>query len=639
MLDLSATLSELADFSSLWFRELYLELAHSVQIPVEISLPWLLIEHCLDGATSRVEPVLSILDVYNDAANCSLLGLQKQCLYDETEAEGKLCFDHFIFLLAERVYLHYKSLAAREACRDWSHHCVTHNAGMSIKSVIFKQNPALSPLSEALDDEDEGSKYETIFTQRHVSILGQGYDLALLLGQRIDALLCKDLEGWFTKFEASDATCYVAMLDVLKILKTTYSSLSALGLDECDDVIRETNDETLDCLLGHLISIDGSTRSRVHDQISQTVLTDLCQHFCVKFDDRRFIRMQLHDALTMTVGDQFAHEECLRKAKQYRLSRASIFRGKVGNSIAVEAAKYGVLEKAIMDELEAQIFHCFREIGNALMLLLMLGHVIVSECVGLIKFELVLTMRYKMYFPNGQRSNTIQLEATQQSNLLDDVSESQPNFLQCALGRIAYMLETTGIAGEWEAAPDSQPEKMPNSSSFYHVWCALEFLSCNRPRTGDSSTDDDATLSLRDMFGDGVQFAGCTLVHLLGQRTLYELWNVSQHVINVHHHEKVKAASDAQIALVSSSKKGRQKFESLSVQTTVGTLDRDMAIKAARFIESAREMRSTTARIFHTLELAWPSDSTTPATFAPPQFTPPVKAPSSPLAASMQYHR
>jgi hypothetical protein len=31
------------------------------------------------------------------------------------------------------------------------------------------------------------------------------------------------------------------------------------------------------------------------------------------------------------------------------------------------------------DELEAQIFHCFREIGNALMFLLVLGSVLVSK--------------------------------------------------------------------------------------------------------------------------------------------------------------------------------------------------------------------------------------------------------------------
>lgn len=33
--------------------------------------------------------------------------------------------------------------------------------------------------------------------------------------------------------------------------------------------------------------------------------------------------MPLHEALMLTVGDQFAHEECLRKAKKHRLSRGA----------------------------------------------------------------------------------------------------------------------------------------------------------------------------------------------------------------------------------------------------------------------------------------------------------------------------
>ncbi|KAE9041259.1 hypothetical protein PR002_g4545 [Phytophthora rubi] len=696
LLDLSATLSELADFSGLWFREQYLELAKSVQIPAEISLPWLLIEHSLDGAFTSVEPVLAILDAYNDAGKCSLHELHQQHLYDEIEAEGKLCFDHFVFLLAERVYLHYKSLAAKDACREWSDHGSASGRNLPVKSAagaaVAKLNPTLLSLNKALDSEEEDSKYESVLTQRHVSIFGRNYDLTFQLEQRVDALLRKDLEGWFTKFEASDATCYVAMLDILNVLKKTHSSLSNFRLDGFDDIFEEINDESLECLLESSLSLDGPIQSRVHEQISQTIRTDLCQHFSLKFDNWLFTRMPLHEALMLTVGDQFAHEECLRKAKQHRLSRGSIFRTKLGNSAAVKAAKYGALEKTITgthrtffgephvqalcellprrelvdvandciefavtkiedvlalcipalgstippfrlprfmyrtegcygyfegkfkhlldsDELEAQIFHCFREIGNALMFLLVLGTVL--------------------------NVSAIQSNATQQSA---NSTERLPSLFQCALERIDSMLKRSEIAFEWEAGPDSQPEKMPNASSFYHVWCALEFLSCNRPRGGgDYSLDQGESLSLREMFGDGVQLAGCTLVHLLGQRTLYDLWNVSQHVINVRHYEDVKATSEAQVTLVSNSKKSRHKGELPNVQTTVGTLDQEMEDKAARFVVNAREMGATSKQIFHTLELAWPSGPRPAATFTPPQFTPPVNTPSSPLAA--QYHR
>ncbi|RLN89407.1 hypothetical protein BBJ28_00003951 [Nothophytophthora sp. Chile5] len=501
LLDLSATLSELGDFSSVWFRELYLELAKSVQIPTEISLPWLLIEHCLDRGCSsiaQIEPVLSILDIYNDAANCSLYDLRQQWLYDEVESEGKLCFDHFVFLLAERVYLHYKLTATRDAVRrlGFCNGLAGSSRSNTISMAAKLTSCSLSPDQSAHTTSGD-AKYVHILTQKQVNIFGRTYNLRFHLGQRINALLRKDVEAWVTKLETSDVTCYVAVLNLLLILKKTHASLSDLVLDEFDDLVREANDEMVECL---------SRSSEPH----------------------------------------------------------------------IDALLELLPERALLE--------------------------VADDCIefAVVKVRLVPTERSLQIF-------------------------------QCALSRIAAMLHSSGIAHEWEAGPQSQPENMPNASSFYHVWCALEFLSCNRPLVGDTVGAQAPTISLREMFGDGVQFAGCTLVHLLGQRTLYELWNVSQHVLNVHHHEQVKAAGDAQVAFTSSSKKGRRRGESSGTQTSVGTLDKDMEDKAARFVVSAHEMRATTKCIFHTLETAWPSASRPTTTFTPPSFATSTRSQAPPL--------
>ncbi|RLN96811.1 hypothetical protein BBJ28_00014482 [Nothophytophthora sp. Chile5] len=513
LLDLSATLSELGDFSSVWFRELYLELAKSVQIPTELSLPWLLIEHCLDRGCSSIaqmEPVLSILDIYNDAANCSLYDLRQQWLYDEVESEGKLCFDHFVFLLAERVYLHYKLTATRDAvrrlefCNGVSDSSRSNTISMAAKLISFP----LSPDKSAHTTSDD-AKYVHIFTQKQVNIFGRTYNLRFHLGQRINALLRKDVEAWVTKLETSDATCYVAVLDLLMILKKTHASLSDLVLDEFDDLVGEANDEMVECL---------SKSSEPH----------------------------------------------------------------------IDALLELLPERALLE--------------------------VADDCIEFAVVKVGLGTEDSIH-TDGDGGST----------------ERSLQIFQCALSRIAAMLHSSGIASEWEAAPQSQPENMPNASSFYHVWCALEFLSCSGPLVGDTAGAQAPTISLREMFGDGVQFAGCTLVHLLGQRTLYELWNVSQHVLNVHRHEQVKAASDAQVALASSSKKGQRKGESSGTQTSVGTLDKDMEDKAAQFVASAHEMRATTKRIFHTLDTAWPSASRPTTTFAPPPFTTSTRSQAPPL--------
>lgn len=252
------------------------------------------------------------------------------------------------------------------------------------------------------------------------------------------------------------------------------------------------------------------------------------------------------------------------------------------------------------------MFHCFREIGNALVFLYVLTSVL--------------------------KAKAIPTRPTPPSDSSKSLDERQPNFFQCALERIEHMLKESGIAREWEAQPDSQPEKMPNPSSFYHVWCAIEFLSCSRPRScaTEFSYQKYASLSLRGLFGDGVQFAGCTLVHLLGQRNLYDLWNVSQHIIEVHQCEEVKATCD-EVMIQVASKKSRRASDVPSVQSPVGTLDREMEEKTVSFVENALAMRATSEQIFYTLETTWPSKITAPLSFTPP----PCSLPENPILSSL----
>ncbi|CAF4444793.1 unnamed protein product, partial [Rotaria magnacalcarata] len=52
------------------------------------------------------------MDLYNDAAMHALLVFRKQFLYDEIEAEVNLCFDQLVFKLSDKIFTHFKSLAA-----------------------------------------------------------------------------------------------------------------------------------------------------------------------------------------------------------------------------------------------------------------------------------------------------------------------------------------------------------------------------------------------------------------------------------------------------------------------------------------------------------------------------------------------
>lgn len=160
----------------------------------------------------------------------------------------------------------------------------------------------------------------------------------------------------------------------------------------------------------------------------------------------------------------------------------------------------------------------------------------------------------------------------------------------------------------------SHPEQTDTPSCFYRVWIALEFASCN---------SDNGRFTPRQQFGDGIEFAGCTLLHLLNQRPLYELWNASQHIVNVFEHEQARAQANK--TMKGSHKAGPS--SPVSANQSVGALDREMTKKAEAFTAQAIAMRKTSLHIFHILETARPSPSRSEPTlataFAPPAFVPP----------------
>ncbi|XP_050079381.1 cytoplasmic FMR1-interacting protein [Anopheles maculipalpis] len=83
-----------------------------IQFPIEMSMPWILTDHILrTKEPSMMEYVLYPLDLYNDSALYALTIFRKQFLYDEVEAEVNLCFDQFVYKLSEQVFAHYKQLA------------------------------------------------------------------------------------------------------------------------------------------------------------------------------------------------------------------------------------------------------------------------------------------------------------------------------------------------------------------------------------------------------------------------------------------------------------------------------------------------------------------------------------------------
>eukprot|EP00762_Andalucia_godoyi_P004568 ANDGO_05113.mRNA.1 Cytoplasmic FMR1-interacting protein len=100
------------DVSELWFREFYLELAHEIAFPIEMSLPWIIASEVVESESGRHFPMLfSPLQVYNDATRKSLYAFKKRHLYDELSVEANLVHEQLLYSLSEVLYRHVRSAA------------------------------------------------------------------------------------------------------------------------------------------------------------------------------------------------------------------------------------------------------------------------------------------------------------------------------------------------------------------------------------------------------------------------------------------------------------------------------------------------------------------------------------------------
>ncbi|KAF1336023.1 Cytoplasmic fmr1-interacting protein 1, partial [Globisporangium splendens] len=398
--------------------------------------------------------------------------------------------------------------------------------------------------------------YEWLADVESVDVLGKRHNLTCLLGQHIRLKLMKDLEKWMFELESSEIASVLELHSSLRVLKSVHTMLSTIVcLDDFEDMVQDVDTQVSLSEDETIHEVEGV--SRLQTYASQIVLLDLCQHFAFNLQSWRFVPLpnglQSCDLALGSAIPPFRFPRFMYRTE----GCCGFFEGKF---------KY-VLDS---EELEAQVFHCLREIGNGLCFLLLLSDVM-DEQVSL-SAHVVLA---------AAASDTKSMRAG-------------GIFARC-LRRLDAMLRTTGSAKEWYASPTSRPDKMPSSSSFYHVWNALEFLSCTT-RHG---------VSAREQFGDGVQFAGCTIIHLLRQRSMYDLWNVSQHVANVQLQEQTKVKS----VLKSASSKKSLAESSLGnggIAQSVGTLGQEMKDRAASFVANAIEMRKTSNKISHVLETSWP---------------------------------
>lgn len=583
LLNFSRSLQECCDLSQLWYREFYLEMTMGkrIQFPIEMSMPWILIDHILTTKdSSYMECILYPLDLYNDSAHYALTVFKKQFLYDEIEAEVNLCFDQFVYKLSEQIYAYYK-----------------HLAGSIMLDKRFRQE--CQTLGTFINTPPP-NRYVTLLRQRHVQLLGRSIDLNRLICQRINNCMLKSLELAISRFESGDITGIVELEALLRVNKLTHKLLSEhSALDDFDAMLEEANHNVV------------APYGRITLQLFWELNYDFLPNYCFNGATNRFVKCRdisfarpVHREKVPTMAHHFLwgskalnianntvysqysgfvgmpHFRCMAKLLGYQgiavvmeellKIMKSLIQGNIlqFTKTLMEAMpkqcklpRYdygspgvlGYYQATLQDivqypDARTELFHNFRELGNAVLFCLLMEQALSQEEV----MDLLHAAPFQNILPRpfckeGEKLETKQkrleakyaaLQVVQNIEKLGNAKQAQIaregdlltrerlccglSIFEVILNRIKSYLDDP----VWHGKPPSNGVvNIDECTEFHRLWSALQFVYCIP--VGENE------FNIEQMFGEGLHWAGCVLIVLLGQQRRFECLDFCYHIYGV----------------------------------------------------------------------------------------------------------
>ncbi|XP_031647228.1 cytoplasmic FMR1-interacting protein 2-like [Oncorhynchus kisutch] len=427
LLNFSEALQHCCDLSQLWFREFFLELTmgRRIQFPIEMSMPWILTDHILETKEpSMMEYVLYPLDLYNDSGYYALTKFKKQFLYDEIEAEVNLCFDQFVYKLADQIFAYYKAMSG-SVLLDKRFRAECKNYG-----VIIPYPPS--------------NRYETLLKQRHVQV-GLSYTT---LGDHMSVII------W-----DSPASCPASKK-----------------------------------------SLQGTILQYVKTLIE--VMPKIC-------------RLPRHEYGSPGILEFFHHQ--LKDIIEYA-------------------------------ELKTDVFQSLREVGNAILFCLLIEQALsqeeVCDLLHAAPFQNILP---RVYIKEGERLEVRmkRLEAKYAPLHLVPLIERLGTPQQIAIAREGDLLTKERLCcglsmfeviltrirsflqdAVWRGPPPTNGVMhVDECMEFHRLWSAMQFVYCIPVGTHEFTAEQ--------CFGDGLNWAGCSIIVLLGQQRRFDLFDFCYHLLKV----------------------------------------------------------------------------------------------------------
>lgn len=586
MLRFNEVLRDCCDLSQLWFREFYLELTMGarIQFPIEMSMPWILTNHILESKNpSMMEYVLYPLDLYNDSAHYAMTVFKKQYLYDEIEAEVNLCFDQFVYKLSDQIFSYYKAQACSMLLdKKFKSELVRLNAEAAAKlgtrsnryETLLRQRH-VQLLGRSID-------LNKLITQRLNNAMIKSLDCAIARFESGDICGVVDLENLIevNRMAHQLLSKCVKLIPFKNMLGEANHSVSAPYGRITLHVFWELN---FDFLPNYCYN--SSTNRFVPTSLS--LVEKVSREQAPKQAHHYFFGTKLQNSVFNAIGSLYSnfvgdiHFACMSRLLGYQGIAVvieellkiikSVLQGQLQLYIAqliegmpkkcglprFEYGSTGVLEyyhaslEPIMQYpyLRTDVFQGFREIGNAILFCLQLeGFLSQEEIIDLLHAAPFQGIIPRPYLKDGEKLQTKMEKLEKQYNSMQILStitklgtkEQIANAregdvltkerLCCGLSIFEVVLKRIKkflVHEIWQEMPPSNGVmNIDECREFHRLWSAIQFNYCQPLRQNE--------LTVEQCFGEGLNWAGCTLIALLGQENRFEALDFCYHIVKVY---------------------------------------------------------------------------------------------------------
>lgn len=597
LLNFSQTLTECCDLSQLWYREFYLEMTmgRRIQFPIEMSLPSMLTDHILKSKDpAMMECILYPLDLYNDSAYCALTKFCKQFLYDEVEAEVNLCFDQFMYKLSEQIFAYYKHLAGSILLdKRFRAEAVAMNIKFTWPQAnrygtLLKQRH-FQLLGRTID-------LNWLIAQRLRASILKNLQLAITRFEEGSINDIIELEGLIAvnKYTHKLLSEHVSLDPFDNLFKEanenvsapygriTYHIMCELMINLLPSYCYNSSTNRFVKMPPYAPTLTPHQNNPPKEKSSQSMQIPPYHLYGTKVLNIAFSAIhQLHSnfigpphfrAMAQLLGYQglaFVLDQLLKYIK-------SLIQGNIAPSCRTlqgvmpkvcklpyyDYGSTGVLEyyqvqlKHVIQfpDVKTAMFQSFREIGNAIIFCMLIEQSLsqeeVCDLLQAAPFQNVIPAPFcksgerqeskikrleQKYASLQVRKNIEQLGTEEQTTLANEGDLLTAERLCCGLtifdavlNKIkGFLLDNQDQASVWCGPADNPPVVIyvDECIEFHRFWSALQFIYCIPVGQGE--------FTVEQLFGEGLNWAGCALITLLGQQKRFEALDFSYHLLKV----------------------------------------------------------------------------------------------------------